>query len=80
MEILKKLGFRQADEMDQHISTVALGWSWVVMALNLLIWGIVGVIRHGEINVPLMVLSLGLAVYYSVILFMRKRLYDDPQE
>ncbi len=80
MNILKKLGFRRADEMDEHINTMAVRSSWLVMVISLLIWGIVGVIRRGEINVPLMVLSLGLAVYYSVILFMRKNLYDDPQE
>lgn len=80
MKFFKWLGFRKADEMDQYISTVALRWSWLVIVLLLLIWSIYGVVAQGEITPPLMVLGAGLAVNYGVILYMRKRLYDHPEE
>ena len=79
-EFFKRLGFRTADEMDGHITRVSVGWSWLVMLVNLLGFGLYGVIRRGEINVSLMILSVGLAVYFGVMLYMRGKLYDGPQE
>ena len=80
MKWLEKLGFRKADEMDQHIHTTALGASWLVIVVCLLGWGVYGVIRQGTINVSLLVLSMGLAVYYGVMLWMRNRLYGSGEE
>lgn len=79
-EFFKRLGFRKADEMDGHITRVSVGWSWLVILVNLLGFGFYGVIRRGEINVSLMILSEGLAVYFGVMLYMRGKLYDGPQE
>jgi len=80
MNWLEKLGFRKADEMDQHINTTALRASWLVIVLCLLGWGVYGVIRQGTINIPLLVLSMGLAVYFGVMLWIRNKLYGDGQE
>ena len=80
MDLIKKLGFRKADEMDIHIANVAVRTSWVVIIIELLIWSLYNFIRGGTISPSIIPLGLGLAVYFATLLYMREKLSDGNQE
>ena len=74
MKLLRKLGFMEADEMDIHIALFAVRSSWIAVTIVLAIWSIYDVITKQTITMPLITLLLGGIVYFSVDLYMRKRL------
>jgi hypothetical protein len=80
MDLVKKLGFRTADEMDIHIANVAVRTSWVITIIALLISSLYGFIREGSITPSFIPLGLGLAVYFATIIYMRKKLGNGNQE
>jgi hypothetical protein len=80
MTLIKRLGFKQADEMDIHIALVAVRTSWFVIMIALLVWSIYDVITKLTISLPFEILSLGLIAYYSSDLIMRRRSTRGYQE
>ncbi len=74
MKLFQKLGFNKADEMDTHIALFAVRSSWLVIMIFLLIWSIYDVITKQTITMSLTLLMLGVFVYFSTDLFMRRRL------
>ncbi len=81
MKFLKKLGFRDADEMDMHIAIRAAHTSWVVVIIALLIWSFYDFFTKAKLTEPFIILSIGLVIYFVTILHMRKRLSSgDNQE
>ena len=80
MDLIKKLGFRKADEMDIHIAHVAVRTSWIVIIIALLVWSLYNFIRGGTISPSFIPLSLGLAVYFATTIYMREKLSDGNQE
>lgn len=80
MNILKRLGFRKADEMDIHIALVSAHTSWIIIITALLIWSLYIFISDGTISPSFIFLGLGLAVYYGTIIYMRGKLGNGNQE
>jgi len=80
MNIFEKLGFKKADEMDLHIALIAVRSSWIVMLIALLAWSIYDAVTELSITMPLIVMALGLLVYYSVTLYVRNKLSNENQE
>ena len=80
MDLMKKLGFRKADEMDTYIANVAVRTSWLTLTIALLIWSLYSFIEKATITPAFIFLGLGLAVYFAAILYMRAKLSDDHQE
>ncbi len=74
MKLLEQLGFRNADEMDIHIALVSVRTSWIVLIIALLVWSLNDLIVWGELSLPFILLSLGLAIYFITILTMRSKL------
>jgi hypothetical protein len=80
MQLMKRLGFRRADEMDVLIALSAIRLSWLVVMVALLVWSIYGVVRAHEFTTPLLVLMLGLFVYTSTDLYLRRKWTGGPGE
>lgn len=80
MDLMKKLGFRKADEMDLHIEHIAVRTSWLTIVIALLIWSLYSFIKEGVLSPSFIPLGLGLAVYYTTIIYMREKLSDGHQE
>jgi len=80
MKYLQRLGFRSADEMDVHIALFAVRSSWMVIMMSLLIWSICDVVTKATITMPLNILLIGVVVYFSTDLYMRKKLSGGYQE
>ena len=74
MGSMKNLGFRRADEMDLHIALRAVRVSWIIIMASLLVWSLFDFISTGNLTLPFILLSLGLAVYFAMILYLRKKL------
>jgi hypothetical protein len=77
---MKKLGFREADEMDSHIAFVAVRTSWIVTLVALLVWSIYDFFNEGTLTPPFILLSIGLAVYFLSTLYLRGKLGTGNQE
>ena len=77
MKFLKKLDLRHSDASDQQPSTPAVRLSWVVVILVLLGWGIYDLVTEGALNAPMIVLSLGLAVFWTGRLILRAQQKND---
>ena len=80
MDLMKKLGFRKADELDIHIANTAVRTSWILTMTVLLVWSIYKFIEGGSIPPAFIVLGLGLVVYFGTILVMREKYSDDHPE
>ena len=80
MKILQRLGFRKADELDIHIALFAVRSSWLVILIALWIWATYDVITKQTITTPLTILLLGLLVYSTTDLYMRRKLGSDHRE
>lgn len=80
MKLLQRLGFRKADEMDIHIALFAFRSSWMVIMIALLIWSIYDVVTKVTITMSLNILLIGVIVYFSTDLYMRKKLSGGYQE
>jgi len=80
MDLMKKLGFRTADEMDIHVANVAVRTSWVITITALLISSLFGFIKEGSMPSSFIPLGLGLAAYFATILYMREKLGNGNQE
>lgn len=51
----------------------AVRMSWLVTMVSLLIWSLVDFFMRGELGVPFILLSLGLAVYFGSLLVIRNK-------
>jgi hypothetical protein len=80
MDLMKKFGFRSADEMDLHIALNAVRASWIVLMISLLTWSIFELIRAGKLTLPFILLSIGLAIYFGTILYLRKKFSSGNQK
>jgi hypothetical protein len=80
MRFLRALGFRRADEMDMHVTQIAVRTSWIAITIVLLIWSIFDLVTEGSITRPLILLAMGQAIYFGTMLYMRKKLGDGHQE
>ena len=80
MKLLQRLGFTKADEMDIHIALFAVRSSWLVTMIALLIWSFYDVITKRTITTPLNVLLLGMIVYFSTDIYMRRKLSGGSRE
>jgi hypothetical protein len=63
-----------------HISQIAVRTSWLVITIALLIWTIFDLVTEGSITRPLIMLSMGQAIYFGTMLYMRKKLGNGHQE
>jgi len=80
MKLLQRLGFMKADEMDIHIALFAVRSSWLVIMIALWIWSTHDVVTKQTITLPLTILLLGLFVYGSTDLYMRRKLSSGYRE
>ena len=80
MKLLQRLGFLKADEMDIHIALIAVRSSWFVIMIALWIWSTYDVVTMQKITLPLTILMLGVFVYFSIDLFMRRKLNSGNRE
>ncbi len=80
MNLLRRLGFRKADEMDIHIALIAVRASWLVMLVALIIWSIYDAAITQSITIPFIIFLLGLLVYSSTDLYVRRKLSSDHRE
>jgi hypothetical protein len=80
MKILQRLGFRKADELDMHIALFAVRSSWLVIMIALWIWSIYDVVTKQTVTMPLTILMLGILVYFTTDLYMRRKLSSDHRE
>lgn len=80
MGLMKNLGFRSAGEMDLPIALTAARTSWIVIMILLLIWSFYDFIRAGKLTSPFVLLSIGLAIYFTTILYLRKKLGSGYKE
>jgi hypothetical protein len=80
MKFLQRLGFTKADEMDNHIALVAVRSSWLVVMLALWVWSIYDGITWQTITLPLTILTLGIFTYFTVALYMRRKLSRGHRE
>lgn len=80
MNFFERLGFRKADEMDIHMALIAVRSSWLVIVIALLIWSIYDVITKATITMPLSIVLIGVIVYFSTDLYMRKKLGGGHQK
>ena len=78
MNIIQRLGFRKADELDIHIALVAVRSSWLVIMIALWIWSTYEVATKQIITMPLTILMLGVFVYFITDLYLRRKLSSDP--
>ncbi len=53
---LRKLGFRNSDELEMRITIRAIKWSWAYMIAFLAVWSVIDAINTGEI--PIVQVSL----------------------
>ena len=74
MKLLQRLGFSKADEMDIHIALFAVRSSWLVVMIALWVWSIYDVVTKQTLTIPLTILLLGLFIYFSTDLYMRRKL------
>ena len=79
MKFLKKLDLRHSDASDPQSSAPSVRLSWVVLILILLGWGIYDLVSEGSLNAPMIVLSLGLAVFWAGRLILRSQQEEDRE-
>jgi hypothetical protein len=73
MGLLRRLGFRTADELDLHIALSAVRSSWLVIMLALWVWSTYDVITWQTLTLPLTLLMLGILVFFSTDLYLRRK-------
>jgi hypothetical protein len=71
MKPTKKTNLAQTEGSGSKNSSLAVKLSWAVLVLALLAWGIYDLVTEGALNAPMIVLSLGLAVYWAGRLILR---------
>jgi hypothetical protein len=74
MNLLHRFGFSKSDEMDIHIALSAVRLSWLVVMVALLIWSIYDVATKLTMTLPFDILLLGLLIFFSTDLYLRRKL------
>ena len=80
MEFLRRIGFMKADEMDRQIALVAVRSSWLVVMIALWVWAVYDVATRQTITWSLILLLLGMTVFFSTDLAMRRKLSGGHRE
>ena len=80
MKLLQRLGFSIADEMDIYIALSAVRSSWLVVMIALLVWSTYDVVTKQTITWPLTILILGVFIYFTIDLYMRRKLSSGHRE
>jgi len=80
MKLLKKLGFMETNEMSDRINFVAVRSSWIIVMVALLFWSLYDFFNERTLTQPFILLSIGLVIYFAIILYMRGKIDHGKQE
>lgn len=78
---LRKLGFRNSDDMEMKITIRAIKWSWIYMMAFLAVWSVLDAIKNEKIPMVQIALILtGELLFFSLQwIFTRKAVRDDEK-
>ncbi len=65
----------KADEMEMSINFKAMRLSWVFVGVALIIWGIIGYIKNGDMpSIPFIILVAQIIIFFLAKLLIARRL------
>jgi hypothetical protein len=73
MNLLRRLGFRKADELDMQIALFSVRSSWLVVLIALWIWSLYDIVVKQTLTMPFIILMIGVIVFFSTDLYMRRK-------
>jgi hypothetical protein len=79
MKQSKKTNLEQTGDSGSEKSSLAVKLSWAVLILVLLAWGIYDLATEGALNAPMIILSLGLTVYWTSRLILQYQQREDRE-
>jgi hypothetical protein len=74
MRFLQWLGFRASDEMDVHISGMAMRLSWAALQVLLLGWSFYDVLKEPVLPGQFTVLCVGQVVFWATHIYVQRNL------
>lgn len=80
MNLFKKMGFGKADEMETYISYLALRLEMLVVMTGLIVLSFYEYLKTGILGLPFLLMSLGVIVYFSAILYFKRKLGGTGEE
>jgi hypothetical protein len=79
MKKIKQSNLEQPGASGSESSSPAVKFSWAVLIAALLAWGIYDLATEGALNAPMIILSLGLTVYWTSRLILRAQQGEDQE-
>lgn len=79
MKHSEKTNLKQNGVSRSETSSLAVKFSWAVLTAALLGWGIYDLATEGALNAPMIVLSLGLTVYWAGRLILQYQQGKDQE-
>ena len=80
MRMLQRLGFAKADELDKHIALCAVRSSWLVVMLALFALSTYDVATQQTVTMPFIIFLLGMSVFFSTDIYLRRNMTNGHQE
>ena len=76
---IRKLGFRNSDDMEMKITIKSVKWSWIYMMVFLAVWSVLYAIEKGEIPIVQVALIVtGELLFFALQwIFTRKEVRED---